>query len=56
MYDLIFHLVSLFAYFTVSSAIWLGGIIFGFVWMNPTEETNCLALDQSIKDKWEWIP
>jgi hypothetical protein len=54
MYDLIFHLVSLFAYFTVSTAIWLGGVIFGFVWMAPSDDYECVTLNQSVKTHWAY--
>lgn len=41
-YDLSYHLVTLAYYYVVSSAIWLGGIIMGFVYMLPKyEEYDC---------------
>ena len=54
MYDLIFHVVTFLAYFTVSTAIWLGGIIFGFVWMAPSNDYECVTLDQSVKTHWAY--
>jgi len=55
VYDLSFHVVSLLAYFVVSSAIWLGGIIFGFEWMTPSVDYKCVEFDQSVKDNWAGV-
>jgi len=46
--------VTLGAFYVVSSAIWIGGVIFGFAWMNPSNEYDCVALDQSVKDRWAY--
>jgi len=46
--------VSLLAYFVVSSAIWLGGIIFGFVWMTPNDAYEC-ELSESTSAPWAGV-
>jgi len=40
-YDLGYHVATLAYYYLVSSAIWLGGIIFGFVYMFPSGDIDC---------------
>jgi len=44
-YDLTFHVLSLIMYHVVASAIWLGGIIFGFVHMTPSDDYECVTFD-----------